>query len=214
MMLERLDAQLVPDDLGEFYEDVALRSEALQPLMYRNPSQQQRFERVLQMAAVLDRRQAALELGCAEGMMTQRLAELYQRVDAAEISSVMLERCPPLPNVRYFWADVTDWIPPRKSYDVVILSEILEHVREPVAMLRRYASVGRRLIVTCPITEPVNRTGAFDATLLGREQRQGDATGHIWYMDMAGFMSWFHGFRVLSAEVVGHSGMVVCESGT
>lgn len=213
-MITRLDDALIPDDLEYFYDRVALQSDRLQPLMYRNPAAAQRFRRIVELAGVMSKRKACLELGCAEGVMTVELSRLFERVDAVEISGVMLDRCPMIPNVRYFQGDAVTWKPPRKRYDVVIASEIVEHVHDPALLLSRYAEVGDRMIVTCPITERPNLVGAFDPTLLGRETRQGDATGHIWYMDWSGFVNLLDGLRILLLERVGHSGLAVCELDT
>ena len=213
-MISRLDAAAIPQDLGGFYDDVALRVPSLQHIMYRNPNSQLRFWRVIDYAKETTPARFCLELGCSEGMMTAELARTFAHVDAVEISRAMLDRCVSLPGVTYHHADANTFEPPMPHYDLVVMSEILEHVEDPVGMLQRYAKIGKRIIATCPVTEPVNGVGAFDATLLGRETRQGDATGHIWYMDMAGFLTWFDGLRVVHSERIGHSGLVICESAT
>lgn len=211
-MLMRLPDALIPDDLGGFYDDMALRAgPALQPLMYRNAAQRERFDRVLALLEEMGPHGSCLELGCSEGLMTQRLAEMFVHVDAVDISAVALARAPGLDNVWYHRADAVTFEPPLERYDAVLLLEILEHVREPAALLRRYARLGRCIVATCPITEPVNTVGAFDVSLLGQERRQGDATGHIWYMDWAGFRSWFDELTITHSEIVGHSGLVVAQ---
>lgn len=213
-MLARLDDQQIPDDLSGFYDAMIRRATSeygmLQPLMYRNPAQRARLDRVL---ALLDGmpRGACLELGCCEGLVTRELAGRFGAVDAVEISAEALAHCPPLANVRYHRADAVTFEPPRRDYDVILMLELLEHVTDPPALLRRYARLGRCIIATCPITEPVNQVGAFDVTLLGQELRQGDATGHIWYMDWAGFRSWFDELAIVHSEVVGHSGLVIAQ---
>lgn len=213
-MIQRLPEQAVPSDLMAFYDDVACRVAAVQPLMYRNPNAMARFERVLELASQAPRRWTCLELGCCEGLMTSRLIKLFRSIDAVEISAVLLDRCPRSPKVRYFWSDAQTWRPARTHYDVAIMSEILEHLHDPMAAIRRYAAIAGRLIVSCPVTEPVNQAGAFDASLIGREQRIADATGHIWYMDMDGFLSLFDGLRIIHSERLAHQGIVVCESAT
>lgn len=210
MMLHRLDDTAIPVDLGQFYDRLAHQAGRLQPLMYRNRAAKQRFDRILELVSMLDRRNSCLELGCSEGMMTTQLAKLFKRVDAVEISQVMLDRCPVIDNVRYYHGDAVTWTPPRKRYDVVIASEIVEHVHDPALLLHKYAGMAGRLLVTCPVTERPNLVGAFDPTLLGKETRQADATGHIWYMDWAGFVKLFDGLRILLLERVGHSGLAVC----
>lgn len=211
-MIERLDDVHVPSDLAGFYDGVASQSPNVQAMMYRNWNAKRRFDRVVEIAKLMPQHGTCLELGCAEGLMTVKLADVFKTVDAVEISRIMLDRCPPLPGVRYHCADAVDFEPPMDRYDVVIMSEVLEHVHDPVAMLHKYARIGRRLIASCPVTEYPNTHGAFDADLFGHEERQADATGHIWYMDWQGFMSLFKGLKVIVAERIGHSGIVVCAS--
>lgn len=211
-MIERLPMAAIPGDLAAFYDAVAGQVDAVQPLMYRNPNALARMERILELAEQSGQRWSCLELGCAEGMMTARLARLFRQVDAVEISPVMLRRAPMLANVRYFCDDVETWRPARRRYNVVIMSEILEHLHDPQRAIWRYGAMADRLIVSCPVTETVNRVGAFDASLIGRETRVADATGHIWYMDMDGFRSLFEDLPVLHCEQLAHQGIVVCTS--
>lgn len=213
-MLTRLDAQQIPNDLGGFYDAMIRRATAeygmLQPLMYRNPAQRARLDRVLELLAGMPRG-ACLELGCCEGLVTRELASLYDTVDAVEISAEALAHGRPMGNVRYHHADAVTFEPPRRDYDAVLMLELLEHVTDPPALLRRYARLGRYIVATCPITEPMNTVGAFDVSLLGQERRQGDATGHIWYMDWAGFRSWFDDLAITHSEIIGHSGLIVAQ---
>jgi len=122
----------------------------------------------------------------------------------------MLERAPDLANVTYHLADAESWIPARGiCYDLVVLSEVLEHLEDPRATIQRYGAIGRYVLASCPITEPLNPLGAFDPDLIGRETRQGDATGHIWAMDWSGLVSLFDGFCIRRRLRVHHSGIIL-----
>jgi len=211
-MLTALDHELVPADLSVFYDDLASRTAHLHESMYRTPAQRARFERIMELAAqTAGPHKRCLELGCAEGQMTARLATVFERVVAVEISRVLLSRCPVLPNVRYVVGDIEkDPMGSNEAYDLVVMSEVLEHLVDPRAAILRYAAQGRYLLASCPITELSNPVGAFDVTLLGQEVRSGDATGHIWAMDWDGFLSLFETLDIVLAERVFHSGVVLC----
>ena len=211
-MLTALDHALVPADRSGFYDDLAGRTPRLHESMYRTPAQRARFERIMELAALIPGpHERCLELGCAEGQMTARLATVFERVVAVEISRVLLGRCPILPNVRYAIGDIEEkTVGDNETYDLVVMSEVLEHLVDPRAAILRYAAMGRYFLASCPITELSNPVGAFDVALLGQEVRSGDATGHIWAMDWDGFLSLFETLDVVLTERVFHSGVVLC----
>jgi len=211
-MLVTLDRKLVPENRSGFYDALAKRTSSLRESMYRTPSQRARFERIVELITQLPGpHEQCLELGCAEGQMTARLAVVFGQVIAVEISQVLLSRCLKLPNVRYVAGDIEkEPVGGNEVYDLVVMSEVLEHLVDPQAAILRYAKLGRYMLASCPITELSNPIGAFDATLLGQEVRPGDATGHIWAMDWEGFLSLFDGLDVVLAERVFHSGVVLC----
>ena len=112
------------------------------PWHYRSPLGERRFAREL---ALLDSVSAdagfanVLEVGCAEGLFTERLAERCHSLLAVDINDVALararRRCAQLSNVTFqHWDlrehDVLD------QFDLVVATSVLEFIRSPVAMLR------------------------------------------------------------------------------
>ncbi len=83
--------------------------------------------------AVSDRRWArALEVGCAEGDFTERLARHAAAVTAVDISSVALERARRrLPGVAFVEADLRDWSSP-EAYDLIVLGDVLYYLDKPM----------------------------------------------------------------------------------
>jgi len=213
MRLQSLADSEIPENRAAFYDDLARRIPGgLQVTMYRDEHQVARFRRILELIKkMIPERESCLEIGCGEGLMTRELAGLFQRVDAVDVSQVMISRRPQLSNVRYHVGDAERWQTLVERYDLVVLSEVLEHLRDPARAVREYARVGRYLLATAPVTEQINPAGAFRADLILREQRPGDATGHIWAVDYPGFLSWFAGLQLIWAEQFQHCGIVIAE---
>lgn len=87
-------------------------------------------------AALGDGRYAhAVEVGCAEGAFTQRLAARADRLLAVDISGVALERArgrlKDRPGVAFFEADVRDWSP-QGPCDLVVLGDVLYYLDKPM----------------------------------------------------------------------------------
>jgi 2-polyprenyl-3-methyl-5-hydroxy-6-metoxy-1,4-benzoquinol methylase len=98
-----------------------------------NPFEKTRFDLVVEALAgmVVGK---ALEVGCAEGHLTRRLAGLAHQLTACDIVDAALERardhCRELPNVQFLKIDVrTHW--PDEVFDLVIYSDVLYYFSKP-----------------------------------------------------------------------------------
>lgn len=208
-------------DLRAWYDDLAL---ALPPgeyatrVMYAYPHQRDRLERLLEILQEFDLTGPArdcLEVGCNEGAMTVRLAPLFGIVEAIDISSVMINRAPRMPNVLYEAISVELWLWRAPSADdrmVAVLSEVLEHLRGPVGVLKGLARRFNYILVSCPINEKPNLK-AFDLSLLGNESQIGDASGHIHTPDMAMLRGWFEcaELEIVHQEISGVTGIILAK---
>jgi peptidoglycan/xylan/chitin deacetylase (PgdA/CDA1 family)/SAM-dependent methyltransferase len=90
----------------------------------------------------------ALEVGCAEGRFTERLASIASQVVAADISQVALERaqarCAELPNVDFVQLDVAaDPLP--GDYDLIVCSEVLYYLDDHAELDRVAAKLAQAL---------------------------------------------------------------------
>lgn len=208
-------------DLREWYDKLALTlppGEYASRVMYAHPHQRDRLERllaILQDCGLTGPKCDCLEVGCNEGAMTVRLAPLFGIVEAIDISSVMIDRAPKLPNVVYEAISVELWLwraPSENNRTVAVLSEVLEHLRGPVGVLKNLARRFRYILVSCPINEQPNPR-AFDLGLLGHETAIGDASGHIHTPDMAMLRGWFDqaDLEIVHQEIHGVTGIILAK---
>lgn len=77
-----------------------------------------------------------LELGPAEGEMTQFLIHDFARLTVVEGSAELLARIPDAPNVLKIHA-LFEEFKPQQTFNTIILEHILEHVEHPVELLQR-----------------------------------------------------------------------------
>ncbi len=79
----------------------------------------------------------ALEMGCANGVMTEKLAKFFDEVVVVEGSEYYIEQVRRLVkgNVEFQLSLFEDFTP-RGKFDSVIMASVLEHVADPVHLLR------------------------------------------------------------------------------
>ena len=108
---------------------------------YRYASSPYETARLAAMEAALrsagGRFHRALEIGCAEGRFTARLAELADEVVAVDISAVPLERARRRlkgeGRVSFAQADIRAWTPPAGApFDCVVLGDVLYYLDKPM----------------------------------------------------------------------------------
>jgi 2-polyprenyl-3-methyl-5-hydroxy-6-metoxy-1,4-benzoquinol methylase len=134
-----------------------------------------------------------LELGPAEGVMSELLATHFDDltlVDGAERFCIDLRRR--LPRASVVCAAFEEFTPERR-FDTIILGHVLEHVEDPVALLRRVRSWLTADGVVCaavPNAHSLHRQAAVLMGLLPAENALNDADrrhGHRRVYDWAGF---------------------------
>ncbi len=99
-----------------------------------------------------------LDVGCGAGELAWDMAErakvdvLAMDIDSGKISEA--QRLRPHPRVRYLHGDALNWIP-GEGCDVVVLSNILEHLEGRTGLLRRLgeATGATRFLVRVPMYE-------------------------------------------------------------
>lgn len=109
-----------------------------------------------------------LELGPAEGEMTQFLVNDFEQLTVVEGSSELLLQIPAHPNLRKVHSLFEDF-KPAQQYNTIIMEHILEHVDRPVALLmkvREWLMPGGRILIGVPNGNSIHRLVAVKMGLL------------------------------------------------
>lgn len=125
-----------------------------------------------------------LELGPAEGHMTRLLRKLSRNITVVDGSRVFLdilhERYPEVKIIHALFEDAD----PGGTYDVIMMPHILEHVQDPVVLLKKYKQHLKdsgRLIISVPNAFSLNRLLGVEMGILHdpHELDEGDISiGH------------------------------------
>lgn len=117
-------------------------------------------KRVDFISDVLDKSSGAnlrvLDVGCGNGVISRHLGALGYNVLGIDVSDKTIEMARSLttmPNVRFERKSAEELVASGEKYDVVICSEVLEHLSDPGALLRvLYDTIkdNGKLIVTVP----------------------------------------------------------------
>jgi 2-polyprenyl-3-methyl-5-hydroxy-6-metoxy-1,4-benzoquinol methylase len=99
----------------------------------------------------------ALEVGFGAGVYLRTLASHYENVYATDLNDYQVAyvraRLADLENVRLLVDDITDTRLPQRSFDLVLCSEVLEHISNPrraIEGIRRVIAPGGLLLVSTP----------------------------------------------------------------
>lgn len=106
-----------------------------------------------------------LELGCADGLVTEKLVEKFEQVVAVDGSQELLSRAQErAPKAEYVCALFEEYVPNTKQYkfkfNTIILGHVLEHVLAPVPILKRvkeWLVEDGVMIITVPNGESIHR---------------------------------------------------------
>ncbi|HEX8086608.1 MAG TPA: class I SAM-dependent methyltransferase [Solirubrobacteraceae bacterium] len=132
---------------------------ALQDTLYasRNPTRRwlhaARREWIEDALRSLDGR-TAVEVGPGSGLYLPLLVERFGEVTAIDVEDAFLERARSVDGVRVVRDDVTRSSLPAGAFDVVLCSEVIEHVRDPrpaLRGLRRLLAPGGALVLSTPL---------------------------------------------------------------
>jgi 2-polyprenyl-3-methyl-5-hydroxy-6-metoxy-1,4-benzoquinol methylase len=217
--LEHIPSDKLPKSFANYYTELAKRARqrpadappvAPQPEGYVSPHWYRRNAVLgfIERVHAATPHALALEIGCGGGGYLEWLSKWFIKVDAYDISSAYVATVPKFANTNIFVQDASKYEPLR-TYDLILISEVLEHLVNPVVAIRRNIKHCRWLVASCPIHEELNPDGAFDLDRVWDAKRAGDSTGHIWSMDLEGMVSMFKDYKVLEAVEAGTSGVVL-----
>jgi ubiquinone/menaquinone biosynthesis C-methylase UbiE len=120
----------------------------------------------------------ALEVGCGEGVIADRLHRRFGEVVALDLPDAGLRAdWRGYAGPRFLHANAQELPFGDDQFDVVVAAEVLEHLPDPVKGLQEMARVGRRHLVLSVPREPVFRSCNMVA---GRYVRDlGNTPGHL-----------------------------------
>jgi len=124
-----------------------------------------------------------LELGPAEGEMTQFLMADFEELTVVDGASELLDQIPSSPHLVKVCSLFEDF-EPAGGFDTIVMEHILEHVAEPVPLLlrvRRWLKPGGRILVGVPNGHSIHRLVAVKMGLLGEPcqlNSRDEALGH------------------------------------
>ncbi len=145
-----------------------------------------------------------IEAGCGEGVLSARLAPALDSLHAFDIDAacvaaarVRLESFPATRAV--FQGDLTGPLPDLPAADLVLCCEVLEHVADPNAALRRLGTLTRRHIIVSVPREPLWR--ALNMARLKYLRHLGNTPGHVQHWSAQGFRALVgRPFRILEVR--------------
>ena len=109
--------------------------------LYRDPVDHKKLAFLVEELGRLERPSLRiLEVGCGSGNVAFPLASLGHRVDATDIDATSIEFAQSrnrFPNLRFDVSDATE-IAEDARYDIIVVSEVLEHLSAPEAALARF----------------------------------------------------------------------------
>lgn len=117
------------------------------------------------------RQGSVLELGSFKGDFTRRLASRFSDITCVEASSdaIGIARMALPENVSFINSRFEDAVLPRK-YDNIILTHVLEHIDDPIAVLKRvnyeWLADGGRFFLVCPNANAPSRQIAVKMGLI------------------------------------------------
>ena len=114
-----------------------------------------------------------LEIGASEGVLSEKLLEFDCPLDLLDGSSFLCERLKEKfsPRARVFDSLIEDFVPDT-TYDNIVMSHVLEHVDDPVAVLlraREWLSEGGLFFIMVPNAMSLHRQAAVLMELLPSE---------------------------------------------
>jgi trans-aconitate methyltransferase len=121
---------------------------------------------------------ACLEVGCADGEMTTFLAERFADLTVVDAAPAYVDAATAIsPSIEGHVSLIEEWEAPRR-YDTIVFAHVLEHVADPVGILRRLGSLlsdGGRLCIIVPNAHSLHRLAGVKMGMLAKPTDLNDA---------------------------------------
>jgi len=120
-----------------------------------------------------------LEVGCGEGYIIKHLREKFNvNIIGMDISNDILEIARSMnPNLKFFLGDIYKLGFKDDSFDMVLILEVLEHLKYPNRALEEIKRVSKEYVIVSVPNEPIFR--AMNILRLKYLQNWGNTPGHV-----------------------------------
>jgi len=112
-----------------------------------------------------------LEMGPGDGVMTAFLINDFEELDIVEGSKHLLNSIPAYPNVQKYCSLFENFIPTRQ-YDTIVMEHILEHIENPVEVLKKtkpWLKPNGVVVIGVPNAKSFHRLAAVKMEILKSE---------------------------------------------
>jgi len=103
----------------------------------------------------VDSSDTVLDIGCGNGYNSSKLAEKAAKITGIDIDTENIKLAKEkyqLDNILYIKGDATSYLFNEK-FDVIILSNVLEHIKNRVKFLKKVKNLGKKILIRVPLLE-------------------------------------------------------------
>lgn len=96
-----------------------------------------------------------LDIGCGNGFSTYQIAKKAKRIVGIDIDSeniIYAKKNFSSGNMDYLNIDIMDY-KFNKKFDVIVLSNVLEHIEDRTELLRKIRTIGNRFLIRVPVID-------------------------------------------------------------
>lgn len=150
-----------------------------------------------------------LELGPAEGLMTQKLILATNNLTVVDGSKLFCERLKEqFPNINIIYSLFEDY-EPKEKFDNIILGHVLEHVDNPILILNKckeWIDVNGRILAAVPNSLSIHRQAAALMGIIDTEETMSDLDIHHGHKRIYNPISFRHDFSKSGFEILHYGG--------
>jgi len=151
----------------------------------------------------------ALELGSAEGVMTKSLINDFESLVIVDGSQELINEIPEMSNLKKICSYFEDF-EPNDKFDTIIMEHILEHVDDPVALLKRakkWLSSEGVIIAGVPNGDSIHRLAAVEMGLLKTKTELNDRDHKLGHQRVYTMESFLDDMRLAGLDVKHNGGV-------
>jgi len=130
-----------------------------------------RAEKILKYA----KGKECLEAGCGEGQIAKYLSQQFEQLDVIDVDETLIQYVPKSKNIKIVCSSIEEFNP-GKTYDMVVCTNVLEHVDKPVEVLKQMKTWGNNDTIyffSVPNALSINRIIGVDIGMLDYPEQLG-----------------------------------------